>query len=81
MQGLSDLFKNELIPLLEEFKPDSIDINDDNLKFIIFEGAFEEVMHRIRKHIAVKLNLNLEKIYKKKKIFRNGLIKSLKKAQ
>ncbi|MDE6432102.1 MAG: hypothetical protein K2L13_01770, partial [Opitutales bacterium] len=66
-QGLADLFKYELIPLIEEFNPDSLDIEDNNLKWIIFEGAFEEMLHRIRMHIAIKLNLNPDRIYKKKK--------------
>ena len=63
--GLKDLFENELIPLLKEFDPRSITSDDTELKWTVFEGAYEEVMHRIRVHIACALNFDPVKIYKK----------------
>ena len=76
--GLSDLFKSEIIPLINNFKPEVFnDVEmDEDIKWMAFEGAFEESLHRIRKHIAIKLNLDPSRIYSIRKnnkwINRNG---------
>jgi hypothetical protein len=45
--GLSDLFKGELNPMLEQIMPET----DEHREWLGFEGAHEEAMHRIREHI------------------------------
>ena len=64
--GLHDLFEKELIPLINNFSPDSFGEVDQEVKWKAFEGAVEEAMHRIRIHITTKLNLDVNKIYFKK---------------
>ena len=69
---LKDLFLSEIIPLIKKYNPDNLGDCDPNIKGLVFEGAYEECLHRIRKHIAIKLNLDSYQIYshrKKKKWF------------
>ncbi|WP_334097073.1 reverse transcriptase domain-containing protein, partial [Helicobacter typhlonius] len=61
--GLSELFESELIPLIQKYNPDNLGDIDEDTKWIAFEGAFEEALHRMRCHVAVKLNLDPNRIY------------------
>jgi hypothetical protein len=51
-RGLNDLFEHEINPLIEEFAL----MQDDWDGWVAFEGAYEESMHLIRKHIMRELN-------------------------
>ena len=62
-EGIKELFNDELIPIIKDYNPDTLQNIDDEAKWRIFEGAYEEVIHRIRIHIATKLNLDPKKIY------------------
>ena len=61
--GLSELFESELIPLIQRYRPDILGDIDEDTNLLAFEGEFEEALHRMRCHIATKLNLNPERIY------------------
>ncbi|KAK8870473.1 hypothetical protein M9Y10_008356 [Tritrichomonas musculus] len=60
---LKDLFINELIPMIEENKPDKLGDVDPDAKGSAFEGVYEESLHRIRMHIAFKLEIDPFRIY------------------
>ena len=62
--GLRELFVNEIIPLIKEYSPDKLGNCDQETKWNVFEGAYEESLHRIRIHIAIKLGLNPDYIYR-----------------
>ena len=66
-EGLKDLFLSEIIPLIKKYNPDNLGDSDLNIKWQTFEGAYEECLHRIRKPIAIKLNLDPSRIYSQKK--------------
>ena len=73
-EGIKELFEDELIPLINDYNPDTLHEIDEDIKWKVFEGAYEEVIHRIRIHIATKLNVDPSKIYiksHKKKWFNN----------
>lgn len=63
--GINKLIENELIPLIEEYNPDTWPELDKDIKRKVFEGVYEEIIHRIRVHIATKLNLDTNRIYNK----------------
>lgn len=64
--GLKDLFANELVPIIEQYSPEKwFDVEED-IRWHIFEGAFEECLHRIRLHIANKLNWDPKRMYSAK---------------
>jgi hypothetical protein len=52
--GLSDLFKNELNRMIAKMMPDKGDWD----RWLAFEGAYEEVMHRLREHIIHAIQRN-----------------------
>lgn len=64
--GLKELFEGELIPLLSYYDPDKFENLDQDVAWKLFEGAFEESIHRIRLHIATKLNIDVDRIYSNK---------------
>ena len=61
--GLKNLFDNELIPIIERYNLHNCPELEEETKWRMFEGAIEEVLHRIRLYIAVKLNRDPEKMY------------------
>lgn len=63
--GLKELFKDEIIPLIDKYAPYNWTDIDEDTRWHIFEGAFEESMHRIRVHIANKLDIDPKWIYPK----------------
>lgn len=67
VSGLKDLFINELIPLIEEYKPDKLGDVDPDVKWSAFEGVYEESLHRICMHIALKLELDPVRIYHRRR--------------
>ena len=66
-EGLKDLFLSEIIPLIKKYNPENLGDSDPNIKWLAFEGAYEECLHRIDKHIVIKLNLDPSRIYSQKK--------------
>jgi hypothetical protein len=50
-EGLSDLFRGELNPILEEAMPRT----DEHGEWAEFQGTYEECMHRIREHILLAI--------------------------
>jgi hypothetical protein len=50
-EGLSDLFRGQLNPLLEQTSPRT----DQHREWIGFEGASRECLHRIREHIILAI--------------------------
>jgi 3-dehydroquinate dehydratase len=63
-EGLSDLFKGELNPLLTRMMPRT----DDHTEWIAFEGAYEECMHRIREHIILAIGRDLRRLYGERRL-------------
>jgi hypothetical protein len=57
--GLEDLFKYEIDPLVTEFQPDPGDWDG----WCVFEGIYEESMHKIRIYILKALNRDTRKLY------------------
>jgi hypothetical protein len=57
--GLEDLFKHEINQLMTEFQPDPGDWDG----WCAFEGAYAELMHKIRMHILQALNRDTRKLY------------------
>jgi hypothetical protein len=58
-QGLDALFRNEIEPIMEEFTP----MDNSPEEWECFEGAYEEVMHKIRRHIMVAINKDSQRLY------------------
>jgi hypothetical protein len=58
-EGLKDLFKGELNPILEQMMPRS----NDHEEWLGFEGAYEECMHRIREHILLAVGRDSKRLY------------------
>lgn len=54
---LKDLIQFELTPLIIEFNPTAMEDADLQLRWKVFEGAYEESLHHIRSHVALKLNI------------------------
>jgi hypothetical protein len=62
--GLSDLFKGELNPLLTRMMPRI----DDHSEWIAFEDADEESMHRIREHIILTIGRDMRRLYGERRL-------------
>jgi hypothetical protein len=58
-EGLSDLFRGELNPILEQMMPRT----DEQDEWTAFEGAYEECMHRIREHILLAIGRDPKRLY------------------
>jgi hypothetical protein len=58
-EGLSDLFKGELNPLLTRMMPRT----DDHSEWIALEGGYEESRDRIREHIILAIGRDLRRLY------------------
>jgi hypothetical protein len=63
-EGLSDLFRGELNPILEQMIPRT----DDHQEWLGFEGAYEECMHRIRVHIILAIGRDPDRLYGEKRL-------------
>jgi hypothetical protein len=73
--GLANLFKTMINPLIKEFQP-----KEDNWEgWQAFEGAFEEAMHLLPLHIMKVLNRKPETIYGQRRI--NPLIQNARAEQ
>jgi hypothetical protein len=62
--GLSDLFKGELNPMLEQMMPET----DEPGEWLGFEGAYEEAMHRIHEHIFLAIGRDLRRLYGERRL-------------
>jgi hypothetical protein len=62
--GLRDLFRFEINPVLEELMP----VRGDWEEWLAFEGAYEQALDKIRRHIYVKLGRNPDRIYGRRPI-------------
>jgi hypothetical protein len=62
--GLSELFKNEINPMITKMMP----AEDDWDGWLAFEGAYEESMHRIRQHIIQAIGRNPQRLYGEKRL-------------
>jgi uncharacterized protein involved in cysteine biosynthesis len=56
--GLSELFKNEINPMITNLIPETGDWNG----WLAFEGADEESMHRIGQHIIQAIGRNPQRL-------------------
>jgi hypothetical protein len=63
-ERLIDLFKNDLNPLLKEFQPEP----DNFDEWQAFEGAYEECLHLIRRHIMKALDRDEKRLYGTRKM-------------
>jgi hypothetical protein len=63
-EGLSDLFKGELNPLLEQM----MSRTDGHEEWVGFEGAYEECMHRICEHILLAIGRDLNGLYGERRL-------------
>jgi hypothetical protein len=63
-EGLGDLFKNEVNPLLAKFRPEQ----DDWEAWRAFEGAYEESLHRIRQHILRAIKRDPRRLYGERRV-------------
>ena len=62
-EGLTQLYENEIIPLLEEYKPR----DDSEEEWSMFEGACYHVMNIIRTHVLNKLGMRAESMFKRRR--------------
>jgi hypothetical protein len=62
--GLSELFKGELNPMLEQMMPET----DEHREWLGFERAYEEAMHRIREHILLATGRDPKRLYGERKL-------------
>jgi hypothetical protein len=62
--GLSDLFRGELNPILEQMMPRT----EDHQEWLGFEGAYEECLHRIREHIIMAIGRDPKLLYGEKRL-------------
>jgi hypothetical protein len=65
-QGLSDLFKGELNPILEQMMPRS----EEHEEWIGFEGAYEDCMHRIRERILLAIGRDSSRLCGERRVNR-----------
>jgi hypothetical protein len=63
-EGLGDLFRNEVNPLLAKFQPEQ----DDWEGWRAFEGAYEESLDRIRKHILRAIKRDPRRLYGERRV-------------
>jgi hypothetical protein len=63
-EGLEALFRNEIMPILEECTP----VGNEIEEWEAFEGAYEESLHLIRLHITTALQKDPGRIYGRKQI-------------
>jgi hypothetical protein len=63
-QGMTNLFRNQINPLIEEFHPE----RDDWDGWLEFEGAYEESIHLIRMHIMQALKRDRRRLYGARKV-------------
>lgn len=62
--GCNSLFKNELLPIIQEYTPNDEDLmNKNEQAWMMFVGALEHCMKEIRKYILSKLNKPLTSMY------------------
>jgi hypothetical protein len=66
--GLTDLFKMDLILMLKDFQPCPGNFQE----WLAFEGAYEECLDRLRKHILKSLDRDTRTLYGTRKI--NGRV-------
>ena len=65
-EGLKDLFNREIIPMIDEYQPETLAAAlDEEELWMALEGVIEKCMDLIRKHIMIKCNRNPNKIYSK----------------
>jgi hypothetical protein len=62
--GLSDSFRGELNPVLEEMMPRT----DEHGEWAGFEGTYEQCKHRIREHILLAIGRNLNCRYGERRL-------------
>jgi hypothetical protein len=74
-EGLVDLFKMEINPMMKELQPKPDDWDD----WLAFEGAYEEAMHLLRVHIMKALKKKPETMYGQRRI--NPLIQKARAEQ
>jgi hypothetical protein len=64
--SLSDLFRGELNPVLEEMMPRT----DEYGEWAGFEGTYEQCRHRIREHILLAIGRNSNRRYGERRLNR-----------